>query len=73
MELSKEHRKFMKRIFHHVNLLNILANKKRFPKTISQYQFDYSLFAKLLRINFANDFPPSSFKLKRGVLPPLTK
>lgn len=73
MELSKEHRKFMKRIFHHVNLLNILTNKNHFPKTISQYQFDNGLFEKLLRINFANDFPTSSFKLKRGVLPPLAK
>ena len=73
MDLSKEHRKFMKRIFHHVNLLNILTNKKHFPKTISQYQFDNGLFEKLLRINFAKDFPTSSFKLKRGVLPPLAK
>ena len=55
------------------NVLEILTNEKHFPKTISQWGFDYGLFTNLLRITIACDFSPSSFKLKRGILPPLTK
>ena len=47
--------------------------KKHFPKTISQREFNYGLFTNLPRINVARDFSPSSFKLKRGILPLLTK
>ena len=35
--------------------------------------FDYSLFTNLPRIVKFTDFSPSSFKLKRGILPLLTK
>ena len=42
---------------------------KTFPKTISQWEFDYGLFTNLPRIIVARDFSPSSFKLKRGILP----
>ena len=46
---------------------------KAFSKTISQWQFDYGLFTNLPKINVAHDLSLSSFKLKRGILPPLTK
>ena len=51
----------------------ILTNERHFPKTISQYEFDYGLFTNLPRIIVACNFSPSSFKLKRGILPPSTK
>ena len=35
--------------------------------------FDYGLFADLPIIIVAHDFSPNSFKLTRGILPPLTK
>ena len=57
----------------HVNVLKILTNEKRFLKTISQWQFDYGLFTNLLRIVVTCDFSPSSFKLKRDILPLFTK
>ena len=44
-----------------------------FPKTVSQWEFDYGLFTNLPRIIVACDFSPSSFKLRRGVLPLLAK
>ena len=40
---------------------------------ISQWEFDYGLFTNLPRIIIPHDFSPSSFKLKRGILPFLTK
>ena len=43
--------------------------KKHFPKTISQWEFYYGLFANLPRIIVACDFSPSLFKLKRAILP----
>ena len=46
---------------------------KSFPKTISQWEFDYGLFTILPRIIVARDFSPSSFKLKSGILPLITK
>ena len=45
--------------------------KTIFPKTVSQWEFDYVLFKNLPRIIAACDFSPSSFKLKIGILPPL--
>ena len=50
-----------------------LTNENHFPKTISQWKFDYGLFTNLLTIIVACDFSPSSLKLKRGILPLLTK
>ena len=44
--------------------------KNIFPKTVSQWEFDYVLFKNLPRIIAACDFSPSSFKLKIGILPP---
>ena len=41
-------------------------------KTINQWKFDYGLFTNLPRIYVASDFSPSSFKLRRGILPLLT-
>ena len=51
----------------------MLTNEKYFPKTISQWEFDYGLFTNLPRIIVARNFSPSSFKLKGGILPLLTK
>ena len=53
--------------------LQILTNEKHFPKTINQWEFDYGLFTNLPRIAKFTDFFPISFKLKRGILPLLTK
>ena len=50
-----------------------LTNEKHFPKTINQEEFDYGLFTNLPRIIITRDFSPSSFKLKRIILPPSTK
>ena len=50
-----------------------MTNEKHFPKTISLWEFDYGLFTNLLRIIVACDFFSSSFKLRRGILPLLTK
>ena len=50
-----------------------MTNEKHFPKTISQWEFDYGLFTNLPRIIIPHDFSPSSFKLKRGILPLLPK
>ena len=47
--------------------------KKIFSKTIHQWEFDYGLFTNLLLIIVARNFSPSSFKLKRGRIPLLTK
>ena len=69
---TKEDQKFKKRICH-VNMLYILTNEKHFPKTIKQWEFDYDLFTNLPGIIVAHDFSPSSIKLKRGILPLLTK
>ena len=44
-----------------------------FQKTISQWEFDYDLFTNLLRTIVTCDFSPSSFKLRGGILPLLTK
>ena len=49
------------------------ANEKNFPKTISQWEFDYVSFTNLPWIIVAYDFSPSSFKLKRGILSFLIK
>ena len=46
---------------------------KHFPKTANQWEFDYGLFTSLSIIIVARDFCPSSFKLRRGILPLLTK
>ena len=48
-------------------------NEKHFPKTISQWEFDYGLFTNLPRIVKFIDFCPNSFKLKRGILSLLAK
>ena len=39
---------------------------------ISQWEFDYGLFANLPRIIVSHDFSPSSLKFRRGILPLLT-
>ena len=46
---------------------------QHFPKTLVQEEFDYSLCTKLLNVNVARYFLPSSLKLKRENLPSLTK
>ena len=56
-----------------MNGLWILTNEKHFPKTKSKWEFCYGLFTNLPRIRVTCDCPPSSFKLKRGMLPLLTK
>ena len=48
-------------------------SEKHFPKTISQWEFDYGLFTNLPRIVKFRDSSPSSFKLKRGIQPFLAK
>ena len=50
-----------------------MANKKHFPKIISNWEFDCGLFTNLPRIIVYSNFSPISFKLKRGTLPLLTK
>ena len=50
-----------------------LNHEKYFRKTISQEEFRCGLFTKLPRIIFVCNFSPSSFKLKRATLSPLTK
>ena len=40
---------------------------------MSQSEFDYGLFTNLPKIVKFNDFSSSSFKLKSGILPLLTK
>ena len=49
-----------------------MTNEKHFPKTTSQWEFDYGLLTNLPRI-IAACFLPSSFRLKRGILPLVTK
>ena len=56
----------------HVNVLLGLTNEKHFPKSISQWEFDYGLFINLPIIISACDFSPSLFKTIRGILPLLT-
>ena len=55
-----------------MKVLNILTKDKYFWKTANQNEFDNGLFAKLSIIVLVHDFLPSSFKFKRGILPPLT-
>lgn len=64
MNLSKEDKMFIKRIFH-VNALKILTNEKHFPKTINHEDFDQVLCTKWSRIILAHNFSRSSFKLKK--------
>ena len=40
---------------------------------MNQYEFGYGLFTKLPIIIAFRDFSSSSFKLKRGILPPFSK
>ena len=72
LELIKRRSK-VQEIICNVKVLEILTDEKYFPKTISQVEFNYSLCANLPRIIVACNFSPSSFKLKRGILPPPTK
>ena len=46
--ISKEDQKFKRRI---------LTNEKNFPKTISQWEFDYGMFTNLPKIIIAYNFP----------------
>ena len=46
-----------------------MTNEKHFPKTMSQWEFDYGLFTNLPKIVKFTDFSPSSLKLKRGIIP----
>ena len=50
-----------------------MTTEKHFPKTISQWEFDYGLFTNLSTILVTCNFFPSSFTLRRGILPLLTK
>ena len=50
-----------------------MTNERHFPKTLYKWEFDYGLFTNLPRTIVPHDFSPSSFKLKRGILPLLTK
>ena len=50
-----------------------MTNKKHFPKTINQWDFDYGSFTSLPKIVKFTDFSPSSFELKTAILPLLTK
>ena len=50
-----------------------MTNEKYFPKTLSQWESDYGLFKNFPRIVVACDFSQSSFKLRSGILPLLTK
>ena len=50
----------------------ILTNEKKFPCNCKPIEFNYVLFANLPRIIVACDFSSSLFKLRRGILPPLT-
>ena len=50
-----------------------MNNEKHFPKIINQWDFDYGLFTSLPKIVKFSDFSPSLFKLKRDILPLLTK
>ena len=72
LELIKEDQKFKKRICH-VHVLYFLTNEKNFPKIKSQWELGYDLLTDLPRIVIPCDFPPSSSKLKRNILPLLTK
>ena len=56
-----------------MNVVYILTNEKHFSKTISQCEFYYGLFTNLSRIVVACDFSQGSFKLRKGILPILTK
>ena len=46
---------------------------KTFSENYKPMRVDYGLFTNLLIINLARNFSQSSFKLKRGILPLLTK
>ena len=72
LELIKRRSKVQEKMCH-VNVLLGLTNEKHFPKSISQWEFDYGLFINLPIIISACDFSPSSFKTIRGILPLLTK
>ena len=47
-------------------LLWFLTKDERFPKTISQWEFDYGLFTKLLIIIVAREFSRTSFNSKKA-------
>ena len=51
----------------------IFDQRKTFSKNWGKWELGYGLFAKFPRIIVASHFSSSSFKLKRGTLPPLTK
>ena len=52
------------------NALESYTNEKRLPKIIGQLGF---LFTKSPRRLIVCNISPSSFKLERGILPPMTK
>ena len=45
-----------------------MTNEKQFPKTINQKELNYDLFTKLPK-SIVRDISPSSFKVKRCILP----
>ena len=71
-ELIKKRSKFQEKNMSCERTLNF-DQWKTFSKRVSQWEFDYGLFTNLPRIIVARDFSPSSFKLKKGILPLLTK
>lgn len=50
-----------------------MTNEKHLPKTISQWEFNYGLFTNLTRTVVGSNFSLSSFKLREGIQPALTK
>ena len=60
-----QEKKYVSKEICRENIIEILTNERHFPKTISQWVFDYALFTNLPRIIVNSDFSPNSFKLKR--------
>lgn len=57
----------------YMKVLQILNEDKHFVKIMIQWEVDYVLLTKLLRITVAHNFLLSQFQLKGGAIPPLTK
>ena len=53
---------------HFASLIFRILTNETFSENfkLSLWEFDYGLFTKLPRMIVAYDFPPNSFKLKRG-------
>ena len=73
LELIKSRPKGEEKNISYKNVLLILTNEKHFLKTISQLELGYEFFKDLPRIIVDCHFFQSSCKLKRVILPLLTK